>query len=88
MNLKIYFVNLGNLEIWTLKTCCIISVLFSTQCNVLHNLSSSVQVIFFFINYALYLNAYHARIQVKTLRVSVVIMSFVGKTVCRRQLTP
>jgi len=88
MNLKIYFVNLGNLEIWTLKTCCIISVLFFTQCNVLHNFIFFCSSNIFFINYALYLNAYHARIQVKTLRVSVVIMSFVGKTVCRRQLTP
>jgi hypothetical protein len=47
-NFTIYFIYLGNKEIYyTLKVCCIISVLFSIKCHLFHYFIFTVQIIHF-----------------------------------------
>ena len=63
--LEIYFVYLGNKEIYcTFSTCCTVSVLFSTKCHLFQNfIFFFVQIIFtFFIHQALKLNPLNAEL--------------------------
>jgi hypothetical protein len=53
-SLEIHFIYLGNKEIYCIfKTCCIISVLFSTKCRLCHNFIFFCSNNMFFINHVL-----------------------------------
>jgi hypothetical protein len=64
--LEINCIYLGNKEIYCIfKTCCIISVLFSTKCCLFHNFIFSCSKITFFINHAINFSTHPTRIKVK-----------------------